>query len=399
MRNWIALKLHCMPDYLRKGDKGKLRRKTVNAIQELRDIAAGPKAYAREWKQTTGGKVIGTLCSYAPEELILAGGALAYRIVGGSGTISKADAHLQAYSCSLVRGALEDALTGDLDFLDGAVFPHTCDSIQRLSDIWRMNANTGFHLDAVLPVKLNTESARQYMTTVMGKARTELEKTLGRSITDKDLQQAIEVYNAIRKAMQRLYALRSDRPGIIQGHDVHAVVRASMVMDRRALADKLTQVVESLEQQPAGNATGKRIFLSGGVCNLPDIYDSIEAAGGCVVGDDLCTGSRGLTGRIDDTGDPIAAIAARYAQRAICPAKHAGITARGDELVRLAKTHRADGVIFVFLKFCDPHAFDYPYLKSMLDEAGIPSLLVELEEQTASQGQFQTRCEAFIEML
>jgi bzd-type benzoyl-CoA reductase N subunit len=356
-------------------------------------------AYARRWKQTTGGKVVGTLCSYAPEELILAGGALAYRIVGGSGSISKADAHLQSYSCSLVRGALEDALDGQLAFLDGAVFPHTCDSIQRLSDIWRLNADTGFHLDAVLPVKLNTDSARQYMNTVMGRARTQLEKSLDKPITDADLQQAIAVYNSIRETMQQLYTLRSQRPGMIAGSDVHAIVRASMVMDRREFAGKLAQVVEELGQQSEDKSTAKRIFLSGGVCNLPDIYGSIEAAGGCVVGDDLCTGSRGLTGLIEANSDPIAAIAERYARRAICPAKHAGITSRGDELVHLAKAHRADGVIFVFLKFCDPHAFDYPYLKSMLDEAGIPSLLVELEEQAASQGQFQTRCEAFVEMM
>jgi benzoyl-CoA reductase/2-hydroxyglutaryl-CoA dehydratase subunit BcrC/BadD/HgdB len=199
--------------------------------------------------------------------------------------------------------------------------------------------------------------------------------------------------------MQRLYTLRSDQPGILAGSDVHAIVRAFMVMDRRDFADKLALVVEDLEQPPADKPAGKRLFLSGGVCNLPDIYGRIEAAGGCVVGDDLCTGSRSLTGLIDTTGDPLSAIARRYAQRAICPAKHTGITARGDELVRQAQTHRADGVIFVFLKFCDPHAFDYPYLKSMLDEAGVPSLLVELEEQAASQGQFQTRCEAFIEML
>ena len=118
-----------------------------------------------------------------------------------------------------------------------------------------------------------------------------------------------------------------------------------------------------------------------------------------MVGDDLCTGSRGLTGLVDTGGDPMDAIADRYARRAICPAKHAGITSRGDDLVRLAKASRAQGVILLFLKFCDPHAFDYPYLKSMLDAEGIPSLLVELEEQTASQGQFGTRCEAFMEML
>lgn len=372
----------------------------MESIKKLIEIAADPLAYARDWKKKSGGKVIGSLCSYAPEELILAGGALAFRMVGGSGNITRADAHLQAYSCSLVRGALEDALSHRLDVLDGAIFPHTCDSIQRLSDIWRMNAKTGFHLDVVLPVKLDTPSARNYMTAVMGQARTDLENMLERPITDNDLHDAIDTYNGIRSAMQQLYAIRSDWPGAISGSDLHTIVRASMVMDRHDFLDSLTRVVSSLEQpSPAEPASAKRIFLSGGVCNLPDVYGIIESAGGSVVGDDLCTGSRGLTGLIDTGGDPITAIGNRYARRAICPAKHAGITSRGDELVRLAKANRAQGVIFLFLKFCDPHSFDFPYLKGMLDDAGIPSLLVELEEQAAPQGQFQTRCEAFMEML
>ena len=56
-------------------------------------------------------------------------------------------------------------------------------------------------------------------------------------------------------------------------------------------------------------------------------------------------------------------------------------------------------MIFLFLKFCDPHSFDYPYIKEMLDKEGIPSMLFEIEDQLPSEGQFKTRCEAFIEML
>lgn len=372
----------------------------MQAIQQLKDISAHPGAYARRWKEGRGGKVIGTLCSYAPEELILAGGALAYRIVGGSGSISKADAHLQSYSCSLVRGALDDALEGRLDFLDGVIFPHTCDSIQRLSDIWRLNARTGFHLDVVLPVKLNTNSARDYMARVMGEARSRLETLLEKTIDDGALAAAVATYNGIRSAMARLYAIRSKRPHSLSGSDMHAIVRASMVMDREEFLRLLEQIVAHIEATVAeANTAEKRIFLSGGVCNLPDLYGLVESAGGAVVGDDLCTGSRGLTGLIDTEGDPVKAIARRYARRAICPAKHAGITRRGEALVRQVKAEGVQGVIFIFLKFCDPHSFDYPYLKAMLDEEGIPSLLVELEEQTANEGQLQTRFEAFMEML
>ena len=368
-------------------------------IRQLRQIADAPYAYARQWKAATGGRVVATLCSYAPEELILAAGLLGLRIVGGPGSISLADRHLQSYCCSLVRGALETALAGELDFLDGAIFPHTCDSIQRLSDIWRINAGTGFHLDVVLPVKLDTPSARDYMIAVLRKARADLESALEESIGDEAIARAVDTLNAIRTAMQRIYTLRRERPGILPGSDLHAIVRASMVMERHDFLAALTRIVDDLEAAPAPAAAGRRIFLSGGVCNLPDIYGIIEAAGGTVVGDDLCTGARGLTGLVAAGEDPVAAIADRYLARAVCPAKHAGVTRRGDELVRMVKQTAAEGVIFLYLKFCDPHAFDIPDLKKTLDAEGIPCLLVELEEQTVSRGQFRTRCEAFIEML
>jgi len=29
--------------------------------------------------------------------------------------------------------------------------------------------------------------------------------------------------------------------------------------------------------------------------------------------------------------------------------------------------------VFLLLKFCDPHAFDYPYIKEMLDKENIPA--------------------------
>ena len=210
----------------------------------------------------------------------------------------------------------------------------------------------------------------------------------------------MDTCNRIRAAITALYALRRENPGIIAGRDVHSITRAAMVMDRREFLEALTAVVDGLTAAtaPAGEKI-KRILLSGGVCNLPDIYTPIETAGGAVVWDDLCTGSRALMGAVDTEGDLMDALARRYAERSVCPAKHAGVRARGEALVQAARETEAQGVIFLYLKFCDPHAFDYPYLKEMLAAAGIPSLLVELEEQTASDGQFQTRCEAFMEML
>ncbi|MCE5263266.1 MAG: 2-hydroxyacyl-CoA dehydratase family protein [Deltaproteobacteria bacterium] len=374
----------------------------MKPIEECHEILRDPDGYVRRLKAESGKKIIGTFCSYAPEEIILAAGVHPYRLFGSGQKIQLAEAHLQSYCCSLVRGALEDALAGRLDFLDGVVFPHTCDSIQRLSDIWRLNVPACFHLDVVLPVKLDTEGAALYLIDVLNRFREELGEKLGRQISDDDLRAAIRTMNRIRAALTRIYDLRGERPEILSGSDLYALVRASMIMDRSRMADLLEQVVAELEKKSASAVAAwpkKRLFLSGGVCNHPDVYTIIEEAGGTVVGDDLCTGSRYFSGLVDEKADPMKAIAVRVLARVVCPAKHRGLTGRADHLIRLVHERQAQGVIFFLLKFCDPHAFDYPYLKEALDRERIPSMLLEVEDRLPADGQLRTRFEAFVEML
>jgi len=372
----------------------------MNPMAEMTAALADANGYAENLKKTTGGRTIGYVCSYTPEELIIAAGAHPLRLLGTKQAIHRADAHLQSYCCSLVRGILEEALSGSLDFLDGMVFPHTCDSIQRLSDIWRLNIPFGFHTDVVLPVKLDTDSAREYMADVLVKFRKDLEKSLSVTISDEALRGAVNLTNAVRAALHRLYELRAEHPALVSGSDVHRIVRASMIMDRRRFLAILEEfLAETAGKSPAAAKQPRRLVLSGGVCNAPDVFDMIADAGGAVVWDDLCTGGRYFEEPVGDGGDPLRAMADRLAGRVVCPAKHRGLTDRADHLVRLVKKTNAQGVIFLLLKFCDPHAFDYPYLKAALDREGVPSLLMEVEDPLPPEGQLRTRVEAFLEML
>jgi len=372
----------------------------MESLDRLKEIAANPEAYARQWKKDHDGKVVGSFCSYAPEEIILASGALGFRIFGSDLPVSKADAHLQSYCCSLVRNALEAQLSGNLDFLDGVVFPHTCDSIQRLSDIWRINVTTGFHTDMVLPVKLDTVSARDYMADVVKKFRRDLENGLGKRISDTEIEAAADLCNQIRRTVRSINKLRIDHPGLLSGKDAGAMAKAGMVMDRHEFLELVRELAMEMEQKrPDTRFSGKRIVLSGGLCNMPDVYSIIEESGSAIVSDDLCTGSRFFDGDIAHQEDVLGAVADRYTARQICPAKHSGLYRRGEQLIKQVKESRADGVIFVYLKFCDPHSFDYPYLKEMLDQHRIPCLLYEMEAQMGAGGQFRTRCEAFLEMV
>lgn len=370
-------------------------------MEQMRKAARDPQGYAQAYKERTGGKVVGTFCSYAPEEIILAAGALPLRMFSGKNGIHLADRHLQSYCCSLVRGVLEDALSGAWKGLDGVVFPHTCDSIQRLSDIWRINIPYGFHADVVLPVKLNTNSARDYLVDVLGAFRSDLEKKLDVRISDDALRTSMDLSGRLRRALRRIYEMRAQHPDAVSGADVYGIMKASMIMDRQELLALLEEAIMEHGAGKGAEAAGrcKRIVLSGGICDFPDVYTMIEEEGGAVVWDDLCMGSRAFAGDYAAQEDPIAAIAGRYLERIVCPAKHNGLTNRADHLIRMVRERNACGVIILLMKFCDPHAFDYPYLKNALDREGIPNLLLEVEDQLPPEGQLRTRFAAFLEML
>jgi len=200
--------------------------------------------------------------------------------------------------------------------------------------------------------------------------------------------------------MQRISELRRENPSLISSNDLQALVKASMIMDREAFSQELAIVVNALEEkQPRPDQALKRLVLSGGMCNIPSVHALIEDCGAAIVWDDNCSGARYFEGSINPDGDIIESIAERYLEKIECPAKHAALFSRGDSLVNIVKTNRADGVIFLFLKFCDPHAFDYPYIKEMLDQEGIASMLLELEMPLPSEEQLKTRCQAFLETL
>ncbi len=373
----------------------------MDTMQAFRDVAANPLAYGDQYHRTKDRPLMGYLCSWVPEELILAAGLHPFRLMAAKININRADGHLQSYCCSLVRGVLETALGGGFGFLKGVIFPHTCDSIQRLSDIWRLQGITPLHADLVLPVKLNNESARIYFQEVLTRLKVEIESWRGIAINDDDLRQAIALMNRIRQTLKDIFELNAAAPGIISAQDSYALTRSSLLMDRFDLAEKLALVKSELDSRLAEyqSGGGKRLIIAGGFCDLPDIYGIIANAGADLVGDDLCVAGRSWSEPVAADRNPLLAITERYLKRPGCPAKHQSVTSRGEHLLQLVREKKADGVIFTWLKFCDPHAFDYPYLKDFLDRAGIPSLALELEDQLPGDGQMKTRIEAFLETI
>jgi len=374
-------------------------------------------------------RAMGYFCTYVPEELIHAAGFVPVRIRSGGETPSRADAHLQSYTCALCRSALDQALRGDLDFLQGVVFPHTCDTLQALTDIWRMSFPDPYVETIVQPVTLSSPSTRPYLIAELQRFRRSLEELIGQEISDQALSASIELYNEKRRLLARLYDLR-DR---LSAPELFAATDAGFVMPPEDYNPLLGELVELLAEQKLnvppslpGRGRGRvdpqeprppGLILVGAVLDDPAILTIVEELEARIVGDDLCTGSRYFAQPAETDGDPIAALADRYLKRLPCPAKYHPENERDEHLIRLVNETQADGVVFVLLKFCDPHAFDYAMISPLSfppppvppnfggaggrDEGGgatVPHLRLEMEHAPALD-QWRTRLQAFLEMI
>jgi benzoyl-CoA reductase subunit C len=347
-----------------------------------------------------GEKVAGYMCTYTPVELLHAAGYLPVRILGREGTISLADGHLQVFACTLARSALDMALSGELDFLSLMAFPHTCDTIQNLAEIWKENMSEMPVLTISTPVWVDGEHALEFYREELARARRFLEAQVGAEISDGSIDDSIKLHDEHRSMMRRLYELRRARPGSLSGTQMLSVVLASFLMPREDHLRAVSELVGDLESaEPGADSALPKVLVMGAACRSENYLSVIEDAGCIVVDDELCTGSRAFAIEAAPDGDPLDRLARMYLARVPCASKHCPGSDTGARLVDKVRESSADGAVFLFTKFCDPWAFDYPYLRDALDAAGIPSLLVEIEQHVPPTEQIKTRFAAFVEMI
>ena len=119
-----------------------------------------------------------------------------------------------------------------------------------------------------------------------------------------------------------------------------------------------------------------------------------------VVGDDLAQETRQYRTLIPAKGGtPIRRLAKQWMNRKACCLAHEDFKQRGEMLVEMAQAKKATGVLYCLMKFCDPEEYDYPICRSALQDAGIPTLLLEIDQQSTSCEQARTRIQSFADMI
>ena len=361
----------------------------------------------KEWVKS-GKKVVGYTCSFMPPEIYHAVDILPYRFRGiETESMEFGDAYYGPFACSFPKCLLQLIGEGKYNFIDGAVLTSGCDSMRRLDDNWRA---AGKEHDSIIPdflhyFDLPYKTAPHSLDWFVEEIRKLIKVTEAHfnvSITDDKIKKSIEVYNEGRRMLGELEQFRNGDKILISGADVYSVFVASTVLPRNQFNQELKKLITGLKKKKKSllNGDGKRIMVSGSICDDRDLIDLIEEDGSIVVAENICFGIRGARDQVSLDGDPAVALTKRYMDDSVCPRFMLAYKTRRDYLKEKAKNAKADGVIFQNIRFCDLHGSENSLLERDFDNIGIPAMRLEREHGPMSDtGRMRMRIEAFLEKI
>lgn len=345
----------------------------------------------------SGPGTIGWMCSYVPEEMVLAAGVVPVRVQGRVDALERADAFAFSNLCPYVKNLLDSGLTGCLADVGGMVFAHSCDGMRRLYDLWRQYVPMPYSYFLEVP-KNDSPVAVVYFTARLEDLRRSLEGAFGAEITDGGLRQAIELMNEHRRLVAGIFALQEEDPPRYRGSTVLSALAAEQTRPKGETTELLRELVAGRGERSTGTVAGPRVLVSGDRLDRPALVELVEAAGGAVVAFDTCNGLRHYEGFVENGDTPLAALARRYLQGRTCQRMPGG-AARLEHMADLARRYRAGGVIYSTLRFCDYSLFEAPRVEEMSRRIGLPVLVLENDYVWADRERLRTRLEAFLEMI
>lgn len=355
--------------------------------------------YARAWKMRTGGQVVATMCTYTPEEVLIAAGMLPVRVLGAHEQQNVTEPHIFGMYCPFSRDSLAQGLLGRFHYCEGVTLTQSCTHYRQTFDSWRKHVPTvKWNYMVPMPNEVQSPFAKAQHYELVKQFRTFVETVAGKPISDEALKDAVAVVNENRRLLRELFEYRKEtNPRVTGVEALYASITAQFV-DKREHNEQLKKVLAALPGREHNRAEGVRFMTIGSENDDVAFMAMVESVGSTIVIDDQCSGTRYFWNEARIQDDVIATISDRYCERPACPTKDYPTHTRFDHVLKLAKDYNARAAIFLQQKFCDPHEGDYPDLKRHLEDNGVPTLFLEFD-LTNPIGPFRIRVEAFLETL
>lgn len=333
--------------------------------------------YAREWKRRTGGKVMGYFCTYVPEEILYAANILPVRIVGSHEPATAAEPYMYSgLFCPFSRNCLSQGIKGRYDYLDGIMIAQSCLGMRLAFWAWQKYMPVDYYYYLMMPHGIQTTGRYKYMGAELAAFKESIEKWIGKTITNEDLDRGIEIMNANRRLMRDVYEFRKMDDPPLTGLEAMEVSVSDQMVDKQEHSQALRELLKELPNRKFNRETGTRLMFIGGGnndCGLIRMLEEGLTLPATVVIEEHCTGSRYFWNEVVPQEDRLMAIGVRYIDRVPCPSKDWPEKSRFSHILNLAKEYNVEEVIIMRQKFCEPHELDMPDLRKTLDNNGYPT--------------------------
>lgn len=349
--------------------------------------------------------VVGSYCTYFPQEIAMAMGAATVSLCSTSDeTIAEAEKDLPKNLCPLIKSSYGFAKTDKCPFFyfsDVVVGETTCDGKKKMYELMSEFKDT-FIME--LPNSQSENSLKLWKKEII-RFKEYLEKKFDVEITEEQIREAVKVNNEARRSLKKLYEVMRHDPAPISGYDLFKVLYGSTFkFDRKQIPGEVNALVDKIEKEYAeGKMQEKkpRILITG--CPIggatEKVIRAVEDNGGIVVTYENCSGAKSIDKLVDENNpDVYDAIARRYLNigcSVMTPNPN-----RFELLGRLIDEYQVDGVVEMTLQACHTYNVETLSVRRFVnEEKHIPYINVETDYSQADIGQLNTRITAFIEML
>lgn len=369
-------------------------------LGSIEERVAADTAVARE----KGSKVIGVYCTFTPKELIAAAGAIPVALCAGSEfSIPLAEQHLPRNLCALIKSSYGHALGGTCPYFkatDLLLADATCDGKKKMFEL--LARLKPLHL-LQLPHTADTAASRQYWLGELVRVKTIIEECTGNTITDANLLAQIKLYNRLRVAVQRVFALNCGTIPLLTGRETDIVTAIGgfecQLETRITEIDAAVTILRRRADDPVyrRSVAGRpRILLTGCPTTNKKVLDLIEDSGAIVVAMENCGGMKTAGNLIPESGPLLENIANHYLQ--IACACMSPNPRRLSLLTSLITSYHVDGVIEMTWDGCHTYNVETFQVEECVLAAGVPYLHLTTDYAENDTGQLKTRIEAFIEL-
>ena len=354
---------------------------------------------------------LGYNCYYIPETLLNLPGCFSSRLRAPRCTSTDlASYYMTQRNCPYVRSILERAIEGGYNYLEALFGVEACAAMERMEehfDLLKPVKNDKFVttiMDA--PMKGDRTNLEYYKTQLKKNVLTPLREKLGVDVSEEALQKAIEDHNEISKVITEIGEFRKlDNPPIT-GYEFHVIQLVSEVCPHTLILPYLKETLKEIKKRKPEEKFPfrARVVLAGSEIDDPDFTKLIESCGAMVVADRYCFGSFPSREQIEiqEGESAFDAICRHYLHWNQCARFMNGekINQRSDEVERLFRGFKADGIIYENMKFCEFWSYEKVLESNIfMNERHIPVCTIEKEYALGAVGQLRTRFQAFIESL